>query len=149
MHKGIAIAALSLAIGYAPLLAQQSPNTTPGPISRIILIRVNPGHNDQFWADFRQHLKPIYDEEKRRGIITDWGTFTKSTQETPDDWGVGISITYANWSAFDTSGARTDSVSLTHYGSAANRTAAGNARVEHGHIVSSFLIRAQTVNPWR
>jgi hypothetical protein len=149
MHKRTAIAALALAIGSAPLMAQQSPNTTPGPVARIILIRVKPGHSDQFWADFRQHLKPIYDEEKRRGIITDWGVFTKSTLENPDDWGVGLSLTYPNWAALDNLTARADTVTLAHYGSAANRTAAGNARTEHGTTVSSFLIRDQTVNPWK
>jgi hypothetical protein len=149
MHKTIAIAALTLAVGSAPLVAQQSPNTTPGAITRIVLIQIKPGHGDQFWADFRQHAKPIYDEEKRRGILTDWGVFTKSTQESPDDWGVGISLTYANWAALDNTGPRVDSVSLAHYGSAANRTAAGNARIEHSRIISSVLIRAQTVNPWK
>jgi hypothetical protein len=149
MQKGIAIAALALALGSAPLVAQQSPNTTPGTISRVVLIQIKPGHSDQFWADFRQHLKPVYDEEKRRGILTDWRVFTKSTLENPNDWSVGITLTYPSWSALDNLGARTDSVGLAHYGSAANRAAAGNARIEHGTVISSFLIRNQTVNPWK
>jgi hypothetical protein len=149
MHKPFALAALALAISSAPTLAQQSPNTTPTTVSRVVLIRVKPGHNDQFWADFRQHSKPVYDEEKRQGIITDWSVATKPTVDNPEDWGVALVLTYPNWAALDNLTTRTDAVTLAHYGSAANRTAAGNARIEHGTVVSSFLLRGQTVNPWK
>lgn len=40
-------------------------------------------------------------------------------------------------------------VTMAHYGTAAARTAAGNARLAHGTTVSSYLVRNQTVNPWR
>jgi hypothetical protein len=149
MHKPFALAALALAISSAPTLAQQSPNTTPTTVSRVVLIRVKPGHNDQFWADFRQHGKPVYDEEKRQGILTDWSVATKPTVDNPDDWGVALVLTYPNWAALDNLATRTEPVTLAHYGSAANRTAAGNARIEHGTVVSSFLLRGQTVNPWK
>ena len=149
MHKPFALAALTLAISSAPAFAQQSPNTTPTTVSRVVLIRIKPGHTDQYWADFRQHLKPIYDEEKRQGILTDWSVATKPTLNNPDDWGVAVVLTYPNWAALDNLATRADAVTLAHYGSAANRTAAGNARLEHGTVVSTFLIRNQTVNPWK
>lgn len=150
MHKRLALAALAVALFSAPALAQQgSPNTTPGTVSRIVLIRIKPGRGDQFWQDFRQHLKPIYDEEKRQGILADWSVATKSTVDNPDDWGVALALTYANWGALDTVNSRTDPITLAHYGSAANRTAAGAARIENATIVSSFLMRDQTVNPWK
>ncbi|HEY0527481.1 MAG TPA: hypothetical protein VGD02_01525 [Gemmatimonadaceae bacterium] len=149
MQKSLALAALALTLAGAPALAQQSPNTTPTTVSRIVLIRVKPGHNDQFWSDFRQHLKPVYDEEKRQGILADWSVATKATTDSPDDWGIALVLTYANWAALDNLGPRTDPITLAHYGSAANRTAAGNARIEHGTIVASFLTRDQTVNPWK
>jgi hypothetical protein len=149
MQKSLALAALALTLGSAPAFAQQSPNTTPTTVTRVVLIRVKPGHNDQFWADVRQHLKPIYDEEKRQGILTNWSVATKSTLDNADDWGVALVLTYANWAALDNLGPRTDPITLAHYGSAANRTAAGSARIEHGTIVASFLTRDQTVNPWK
>jgi hypothetical protein len=149
MHKPLALAALALTLSSAPGLAQQSPNTTPTTVTRVVLVHIKPGHNDQFWQDLRQHLKPIYDEEKRQGILTDYSVGTKSTTETPDDWNVVLTLTYPNWGAFDNLTSRTDPITLAHYGSAANRTAAGNARIEHGNIVASFLVRDQTVNPWK
>jgi hypothetical protein len=149
MHKPLALALLAISLTSASAVAQQSPNTTPTTVSRVVLIRVKPGHNDQFWADVRQHLKPVYDEEKRQGILSDWSVATKATTDGSEDWGVALVLTYPNWAALDNLGPRTDPITLAHYGSAANRSAAGNARIEHGNIVSSFLLRDQTVNPWK
>jgi hypothetical protein len=149
MHKRFAIAALGLVLCAAPASAQQSPNTTPTTVTRVVLIRIKPGHGDPFWADFRQHGKPVLDEEKRQGILTDYSVGTKSTLDNPDDWNVVLTLTYPNWAAFDTFTSRIDPITLAHYGSAANRTAAANARIEHSTTVASFLVRDQTVNPWK
>ena len=149
MHKPLALAALALAMTAAPALAQQSANTTPTTVTRVTLVKIKPGHGDPFWADIRQHLKPIYDEYKRQGLLTDYSFSTKSTTESPDDWNVAVTLTYPNWAALDTFTSRTEPITLAHYGSAANRTAANLARIEHGTVVSSFLIRNQTVNPWK
>ena len=150
MHKHIAVAALAVALCSAPALAQpRSPNTTPGTVTRVVLVRITPGHGDQFWADMRQHLKPIYDEEKRQGILTNYTVATKPTIDNPNDWNVALTLTYPNWAALDALMSRTDPITLAHYGSAANRTAAGIARLEHGTVLASFLVRDQTVNPWK
>lgn len=149
MHKRLALVALAIALSSTPVLAQQSPNTTPGTVTRVILVRIKAGHADQFWQDVRQHLKPIYDEEKRQGMLTNWSAATKSTQDGPEDWNVALLLTYPNWAALDTFTSRADAITLAHYGSAANRTAANTARIEHGSIVSNFLTRDQTVNPWK
>lgn len=149
MHKPLALAALALAMTAAPAFAQQSPNTTPTTVTRVILIKIKPGHGNPFWADVRQHLKPIYDEQKRQGLLTDYTVGTKSTLDNPEDWNVVLTITYPNWAALDTFTARADPIGLAHYGSAANRTAAALARIEHGMTVASFLVRNQTVNPWK
>jgi hypothetical protein len=149
VHKRHAVAALALILCAAPALAQQSPNTTPGTVTRVTLVRIKPGHTDQFWADVRQHQKPIIDEQKRQGIVANYTVATKPTLDNPDDWTVAFTVTYPNWAALDNLQSRTDPISLAHYGSAANRTAAGIARLEHSTVVASFLVRDQTVNPWK
>jgi hypothetical protein len=149
MHNRHAVAALALMLCAAPALAQQSPNTTPGTVTRVILVRIKPGHTDPFWADVRQHQKPIIDEEKRQGLITNYTVATKTTQENPDDWNVAFTLTYPNWATLDTFMSRNDPITLAHYGSAANRTAAGVARLEHSTVVANFLVRDQTINPWK
>ena len=141
---------LGLILCAAPLSGQAgSPNTTPTTVTRIVLVKIKPGHAEPFWADVRQHSKPINDEYKRQGIITNYSVATKSTSESADDWNVVFAITYKNWAALDDLGPRIGPITLAHYGSAAQRTAAFNARLEHSTLVASFLVRDQTVNPWR
>ena len=124
------------------------PQTTPGGVSRITLYRTKTGKTDAFWSDVRTHLVPIYEEYKKQGLITDYGWFTKSTFENEHDWDVGLSLTVANWTALDKfAAAATDPITLAHYGSLANRTAAAAARAENRDVVSSFLVRAQAPNP--
>lgn len=150
MHTRLPLAALALMLCAAPALAQQgSPNTTPGAVTRVVLIHIKAGHADPFWADLRQHGRPVWDEEKRQGILTNYTVATKSTTDSPDDWNVALTFTYPNWAAFDNLTSRTDPVTLAHYGSAANRTAAAMARVEHSTTIASFLLRGQTLNPWK
>lgn len=139
----------SLLIAGSASAQMGSPNTTPGPVTRVILIRIMPGHGDAFWQDMRQHTKPVYEEYKRRGVITDYSVATKSTTESPDDWNVVLTLSYANWAALDNLASRTDPITLAHYGTAAQRTAAATARLAHATTVSSFLVRAQTVNDWK
>jgi len=150
MHKRLAVAALAATLLGAPALAQQgSPNTTPGAVTRVILMDIKPGRGDGFWMDMRKNLKPIADEQKRQGLLVDYTVATKVTTDRPDDWDVVVTLTYPNWAALDTFGTRSDAITLAHYGSAANRTAANLARIENSTIVGSFLVRNQTVNPWR
>ena len=150
MHTRLPLAALALMLCAAPALAQQgSPNTTPGAVTRVVLLHIKPGHNDMFWQDMRQHAKPVYDEEKRQGILVNYTTGTKSTTDNPDDWNVVLTLTYPNWAALDNLTSRTDPITLAHYGSAAARTAAGLARSEHSIVVASFLVRDQALNPWK
>lgn len=149
--SSLVLLGLSAALLAAPSASAQvgSPNSTPGAVTRVTLIRIKPGHGDMFWQDMRQHTKPLWEEYKRLGIITGYTVATKSTLDDPDDWNVVLTLSYANWAAFDGLNTRTDPVTLAHYGTAAQRTAAGMARIEHSTTVSSFLIRGQTLNDWK
>jgi hypothetical protein len=132
-----------------PMSAQApTPNTTPGAVVRVVHIRIKPGRADAFWADMRQNVKPVWDAEKAAGIISDYIVATKSTTEGPNDWGVSFQLVYPNWASLDNLASKTDPITLAHYGSAAKRTAAANARLENAETVASFLTRRQTVNPW-
>ncbi len=148
------VLSLSMVLGMAlcaPLLGAQagSANTTPGTVSRVTLLRITPGHGDMFWQDVRQHSLPIWEEQKRRGLITDYSVSTKSTTENPADWNVAIVVSYKNWGTLDSFTARNDSLTRAHYGSVEARTAAALARIPHAEVMSSFLLRNQTVNPWK
>lgn len=148
--------ALSLAlVSVAPGLKAQTPtpaapvagNTTAGAVMRVTLLKIRDGQTTAFWDDVRRHGKPILDEEKKQGIILDYQYYTKSTTDGPDDWDVGITVTYPNWAALDTFGARMGPLTLTHYGTADARTSAVTARGTYSQVAQSFLIRQQTPNP--
>lgn len=140
--------ALLLATPLAPVLAQQPASapvtvTTTG-ISRVTLFKINPGQGGAYNRDVVDNLIPIYEEYKKAGLLVSYSFFSKTTTESPDDWGVGVMLTYANWAALDNLGPRTAPITLRHYGTAERRTAAGNARNELRTVVSSFLVGNQT-----
>ena len=146
----LASLALAGSLCAIPAFAQQgSPPTTPTGVTRVTLIRIKTGHAPQFWNDMRQHMKPIYEEFKRKGIISDYSVSNKLTTDSENDWNVVWTVTYKTWSALDDLAMRTDPITLAHYGSADQRTAAGRERSEHGTTVSSFLVRNVTVNDWK
>ena len=152
----IALALGLVLVSVVPSLQAQTPtpgpaaamgNTTPGTVTRVVLLRIKPGQTDAFWDDVRRNTKPIFEEYKRRGILVDYGYFTKATWDGPTDWDVGFTLTYSNWGALDNLGQRTDPVTIGHYGSVERRTAAQAARINTSEVAQSFLIRQQTPNP--
>jgi hypothetical protein len=71
LHAVLGILAFSL-VGR-PVAAQE--NYTNGPIRRVLLLAITPGHGPEFWQDVRQNIKPLYDSYKKQGLIEDWNTF--------------------------------------------------------------------------
>jgi hypothetical protein len=119
---------------------------TPGAVMRVILLRPNPGMAPEVMRDIRQHLLPILEEEKAAGILVNYSIMTNTTTDSPEDWSVGYTLTYPNWAALDSVGARTNPITLRHYGSAEARTAAATHRAQLGTVVHSGLVRLQIVS---
>jgi hypothetical protein len=141
----LGILLLLVLVSVVPAVAQE--NFTEGTISRIVLLRIKPGRATPFWADVRQNVKPIFEEYKKQGVISDYEFFTKATTENLEDWNVGYALTYKNYAALDGLAARTDPITLKFYGSAEARTAAANRRPDNSTLVSSFLIRQVDPRP--
>jgi hypothetical protein len=114
---------------------------TPTNVSRAVLFRVNPGMRPAFDQDVMTNQIPVFEEEKKAGIITGYQFFNNVTADNPNDWNVGMLITYANYAALDGLGDRVDPIELKHYGSAAKRQAAGEHRNQIRTVVSNRLIR--------
>ena len=118
-----------------------SVKVTPSAVTRVILIKVNPGQRPAFDEDVMDNLMPIYEEEKKAGILTNYEIFNNVTTNGPNDWGVGITLTYPNYAMLDNLGERNDPITLKHYGSADKRQAAADHRTQITTIVSSRLQR--------
>ncbi len=124
--------------------AQAAVRVTTTSVSRVTLVRINTGQMPAYNRDMVENLIPIYEAYKAAGIITSYSLFNKATTEDANDWQRGVMLTYANWAALDGLGAKTDPITLKHYGSAEKRNAAGQARTTIATTISSFLTTGQS-----
>src|SRR6266404_6366351 len=53
----------------------QSPNFDPGPVWRVTYYHIKSGQADAFWKNFRENTKPIFEEFKKAGLISDYKTY--------------------------------------------------------------------------
>ena len=130
-------------LGACPAFAQ-NPNYSPGPVWRVTYFHIKPGQGDAFWNDFRQHGKPILDEDKKQGLISDYKAFTNPVLNQPNDWDVAIAVLYPNWAALDQLDARGATIATQHYGSREAMLEAGRKRAEFRDVVGSHLAREVT-----
>ncbi len=114
---------------------------TPTTVSRVLLDKVNPGQRAAFDQDVMTNLIPVYEEEKKAGILIGYQFFNNVTTDNPSDWTVAIVLTYPNFATLDTLADKADPITLKHYGSAAKRQAAAEHRNQIRTEVSSRLIR--------
>jgi len=143
--KRILWAALFVVTLLAALPAHaQNPNYDVGPVWRVTYYHVKAGQGDAFWKDFREHIKPVLDEQKKLGLISDYKLFTNSTSNKPDDWDVAIGVLYPNWAAIDQIDAKAATVVVKHYGSREATFEMARKRSEIRDVVSSHLVREVT-----
>ena len=140
----LALLAFVFVLPWAQVAAQQPTGgvkVTPSAVTRVILIKVNPGQRPVFDQDMMDNLVPIYEEEKKAGILANYEIFNNVTTNGPNDWGVGVALTYPNYATLDNLGERADPITLKHYGSAEKRQAAAEHRNQFTTVVSSRLQR--------
>ena len=129
----------------APALIAQNPNYNNGPVWRVIYIDVKPGMGDAFWTDIRQNFKPIYDEFKKQGWVTDYKFYTNPVAQHPNDWSVAIAIEYKSWETLDEMGEKAAGIAEKHYGSRQAMADAAKKRNEMAPTLSSSLAREVTL----
>jgi hypothetical protein len=135
----VAVSPASAQGAGAPAVADSGIKST-NLIMRVSLYRFADGMQAAALADLRTHLIPTWEAEKQAGIIVGYSTMANLTASSRDDWQLGITLTYKNYAALDSLGARTAPITLKHYGSAAARTAAGDARAKLRVLISSRLL---------
>ena len=140
------------AIGAQAQTAGPTPSpTTAGPVSRVTYFDVLPGKTSEFTTFLRTHSVPIFEEQKKQGLIVNYGYFTKPGTEGPGDWDLGVVITYRSYAdAVDFNperNAKFDAIGLAHYGTAEARTKAVDSLAGMRTVTSSMLVRAVTFNP--
>ena len=124
----------------APALFAQE-HYTEGPIWRIQLIRVKPTQMDAYLTSLRQSTKPLIEEEKRQGMITDYKVFLKETKNNPEDWDICVAIQFKNHAAMDGLTAKGEAVRDKIMGGKQAAQQLGEKRAEIREIVSSELLQ--------
>lgn len=141
MRKALAVSLFAVTLLTCTQARAQNPSYNVGPVWRVTYVHIKPGQGDVFWTDIRTHLKPIWDEEKKQGLISDYKLFTNATTNSSNDWSVAIAIQYANWAALDQIDAKAATIVAQHYGSREASNEAARKRAESGEVVASHLAR--------
>jgi hypothetical protein len=122
----------------------QNPNYDVGPVWRVTYYHIKPGQGEAFWKDFRENLKPVYDEVKKEGMITDYKVWTNFTSDSPNDWDVAVGLMFPNWAALDQVDAKAATISAKHYGSREAMLDAAKKRNDIREVVMSKVAREVT-----
>jgi hypothetical protein len=123
-----------------PMFAQ-SPNYDVGPVWRVTYYHIKPGQGEAFWKDIRENMKPLYEEYKKAGMISDYKVWYNLTTDHPDDWDVAVGILFPNYAALDQVDAKAATISTKHYGSREAMLDAAKKRTEIRDVVMSKLAR--------
>ena len=118
---------------------------TQGPVERIVLVHILPGHSDAFMADLKANIVPLWEKEKAAGLIQGYQMFFNSTSSGPEDWDFGFSLTYKNMAALDGLPDKVYDLRMKQYGDKSAEQKVIDKRVENVRIVSSMLIRDITL----
>ena len=131
---------LAFVLLLAPALMAQE-HYTEGPVWRVQLIRVKPTKMDAYLTSLRQSTKPLIEEQKKQGLITDYKVFLKETKNNPEDWDICVAIQYKNWAALDGLTAKGEAVRDKIMGGKQQAQDVADKRVEIREIISSELLQ--------
>jgi hypothetical protein len=146
MKKAIrfTIAALCFsAMSIATAVAQDQ--YTEGGVSRVTLVQILPGHFNAFMEDLKTNIKPIWEAEKKAGLIEDYRVFLNSTKANPDDWDVGFSLSYKNFAALDGLAQKVLDLRMKQYGDKGKEQQVIDKRTQNVRVVTSVLTREITL----
>lgn len=118
---------------------------TEGTVERVTLVHILPGHFSAFMADIKANLQPLWDSEKADGLIVGYQLFLNQTKASPDDWDLGISMTYKNMAALDGLGQKVLDLRMKQFGDKSKEQKVLDQRVENARAVASYLIRNVTM----
>ena len=118
---------------------------TEGTVDRVVLLRILPGHANAFWDDVKTNLAPIWSEEKTQGLIEGYQLFLNQTKANPEDWDVGLVLTYKNMAALDGLSMKIFDLRMKKFGNKSSEQQVVNKRVENVQVVASYLTRNVTL----
>ncbi len=118
---------------------------TEGGVTRVTLVQILPGRFNAFMDDLKTNIKPIWDEEKKAGLIENYSIFLNTTKANQEDWDIGFAISYKNFAALDGLAQKVLDLRMSHYGDKNKEQQVIDKRVQNGRTVESILTRNITL----
>ena len=118
---------------------------TEGGVTRVTLVQILPGHFNAFMDDLKNNIKPIWEAEKKAGLIENYNIFLNSTKANPDDWDVGFGLSYKNFAALDGLAQKVLDLRMKQYGDKSKEQQVIDKRVQNVRVVASVLTREITL----
>jgi hypothetical protein len=138
----VAVLCLSL-LSVSTSVAQDQ--YTEGGVTRVTLVQILPGHFNAFMDDLKNNVKPIWDAEKKAGLIEDYSIFLNATRANPDDWDIGFTLSYKNFAALDGLAQKILDIRMKQYGDKSKEQQVIDKRVQNGRLITSILTRDITL----
>ena len=137
--------ALLLVLVASTFTARAQVPFNQGPVTRVVLISILPGHSDAFFADLKKNVVPLWEAEKKAGLIVDYSLFLNQVPSGANDWDFGYTLTYKNMAALDGLPDKVYELRMKQYGSKDDEQKVIEKRVENAKIFSSSLLRDITL----
>ena len=116
-----------------------------GTVTRVVLLSTVPGHSDALFADLKKNIIPLWEAEKKAGLIVDFSLFLNQTSAGSNDWDIGYTLTYKNMAALDGLPDKVYELRMKQYGSKEDEQKVIEKRVDNVKLVSSSLLRDITL----
>lgn len=113
----------------------------PGPVWRESYARLIPGHEAEYWADFKEHGLPILADAKKQGLFLDYKIYINTYKTSPQDWDVMVAVAYPSMAVMDGLEAKAASTYLNHFGSREKLDAFERRRNQYREVHSIRLVR--------
>lgn len=126
-------------------LAAAQDQYTEGGVTRVTLVQILPGRFSAFMDDLKNNVKPIFEAEKKAGLIQDYNIFLNMTRANPDDWDIGFALSYKNAASLDGLSQKILDLRMQHYGDKSKEQAVIDKRVQNGRTITSILTREITL----
>ncbi len=139
-----AVAVLCLSLwSVATAVAQDQ--YTEGGVTRVTLVQILPGHFNAFMEDLKTNVKPIWDAEKKAGLIENYSIFFNVSRANPDDWDIGFTLSYKNFAALDGLSQKVLDLRMKQYGDKSKEQQVIDKRVQNGRLITSILTHEITL----
>jgi hypothetical protein len=139
----VVAAACFFLISAATAVAQDQ--YTEGGVTRVTLVQILPGHFNAFMEDLKTNIKPIWDAQKKAGLIESYSIFLNTTKANPDDWDLGFALSYKNFAALDGLAQKVLDLRMKQYGDKGKEQQVIDKRIQNVRVVTSVLTREITL----